>query len=72
MDDPFYLLMQEQITLIALLVPMGAALVVLAGVVVGAVLVVQAGVLVRAVLVVGVGTVLLVVVAGAGLLEVVG
>ena len=43
MDDPLYLLMQEQITLIVLLV-VGAALMVQAGAPVGAALVVPAGV----------------------------
>ena len=63
MDDPLYLLMQEQITLIALLV-------VPVGVVVGAgVPVVLAGVALPVVLA---GVALLVVVAGAGFLEVAG
>ena len=43
MDDPLYLLMQEQITLIVLLV-VGAGLMVQAGAPVGAALVVPAGV----------------------------
>ena len=43
MDDPLYLLMQEQITLIVLLV-VGAAMMVQAGAPVGAALVVPAGV----------------------------